>query len=104
MLGNRRAFVFNFKPKRKLMDINIDSNSLALFITVLITMLTLIGKQWHADRKTFRILNTMEQRQEGFSKTVETFQQTLDTIQVFIAENSKEHAIMLERLKNGNQK
>ena len=82
------------------MDITISPDALGLFITVLIAMLTLIGKQWHADRKTFRILDAMEARQETFKETLDTFQSTLETIQEFLVENSREHAILMERLQN----
>ena len=75
------------------MDITVDQNSLALFLTVLIAMLTLVAKQWHADRKIFRILETMQARQETFYSTVETFKQCMQ-------QSSTEHAVLLERLAN----
>lgn len=74
------------------MNIAISPDTFAIFLTVLIAMLTLIGKQWHSDRKIFRILEAMDERQN-------TFQQTLTTIQDFIIENSKEHAILMERIE-----
>ena len=75
------------------MDITIDQSSLALFLTVLIPMITIIAKQWHADRKIYRILEVMETRQETFHKTIEAFND-------FMQENSKEHAVLMERLTN----
>lgn len=75
------------------MDITIDQSSLALFLTVLIPMVTIIAKQWHADRKIFKILQVMEERQATFHKTVDAFN-------AFMQENSKEHAVLMERLTN----
>ena len=61
------------------------------FLALAITMITLIIKQWSSDSKMLRMMEAVEKRQV-------VFQQTLDAINKFLQEASREHAVMLDRI------
>lgn len=61
------------------------------FLALAITMITLIIKQWSSDAKMLRMMEAVEKRQV-------VFQQTLDAINKFLQEASREHAVMLDRM------
>ncbi len=98
------------------MEIKLTFEGIAIFVTIVGFMMTLVGKQWASDRKLFSTIEALQDRQALFEKTINTYNEhlqdlalttektintyneTLKNIRDHMIENSKEHAVLMERI------